>query len=72
MKIRETEEGYVVEFFPEAKVIGRVEREGERIEIGDLKGRLVVARVFYNKRYSLDEVIGYAKRQEERLRRLLG
>ena len=73
MKIRETEDGYIVEFFPEAEVIGRVERkeDGEKIEIGDLEGMLVVARAFYDKRYPLDEVIEHAKRQEERLRQLL-
>ena len=73
MKIRETEEGYIVEFFPEVEKIGEIEKRGKwRAEIGDLNGALVVTRAFYDKRYTLNEVIEYAEKLGKRLKRLLG
>ena len=74
MKIRETEEGYIVEFFPETKVVERREEPeiGWWVEIGDSEELgLVVARAFYDKRYSLDEVRRYAERGEKCIRRIL-
>jgi len=69
MKVRETEDGYVVEFFPQAKVVD-VKEEPERgwkVEIGYLENEdvFVPARVFYDKRFTLEEVLKYARRLEE-------
>jgi len=69
MKVRETEDGYVVEFFPQAKVV-EVKEEPERgwkVEIGYLENEdvFVPARVFYDKRFTLEEVLKYARRLEE-------
>ncbi len=76
MKIRETEEGYIVEFFPEAKVVERREEPEKEwwVEVGYLEKEdvYVPARVFYGKRYSLNEVRKYAERGEKCLRRALG
>ena len=69
MRVRETEDGYVVEFFPQAKVV-EVKEEPERgwkVEIGYLENEdvFVPARVFYDKRFTLEEVVRYARRLEE-------
>ena len=69
MKVRETEDGYIVEFFPQAKVVD-VKEEPERgwkVEIGYLEDEdvFVPARVFYDKRFTLEEVLKYARRLEE-------
>jgi len=69
MRVRETEDGYVVEFFPQAKVV-EVKEEPERgwkVEIGYLENEdvFVPARVFYDKRFTLEEVLKYARRLEE-------
>ena len=69
MKVRETDEGYIVEFFPEAKIV-EVKEEPERgwkVEIGYLEKEdvFVPARVFYDKRFTLEEVLKYARRLEE-------
>ena len=73
MKIRETDEGYIVEFFPEAKVVERREEPeiGWWVEIGDLEDRFVVARAFYDKRYTLDEVRKLAEAGENCMREML-
>ena len=69
MKVRETEDGYIVEFFPEARIV-EVKEEPERgwkVEIGYLEKEdvFVPARVFYDKRFTLEEVLKYARRLEE-------
>ena len=75
MKIHETEEGYIVEFFPEAKVVERREELEKEwwVEVGYLEKEdvFVPARVFYGKRYSLNEVRKYAERGEKCIRRIL-
>ncbi len=69
MRVRETDEGYIVEFFPEAKIV-EVKEEPERgwkVEIGYLEKEdvFVPARVFYDKRFTLEEVLKYARRLKE-------
>ncbi len=69
MKVRETEDGYIVEFFPQAKIVETKEEpeRGWKVEIGYLENEdvFVPARVFYDKRFTLEEVLKYARRLEE-------